>query len=226
MNFIFLRHSEYEQPEGVPSALLPHSITAGGEEQARIGAEKLIRFFKNDLSLLPSEIECSVLLRAFQTAQVIASELKREFNVDLKIKQAEDLVERKLGSMANLSVEEIEDVIDGDPRYTNPPENWKAKRHYKLPYLGCENLAEAGKRVSNYIKHYKSQENSEKCFRIIIGHGASFRHAAFELGVLSETQIGELSMFYAEPLFFKYKGNGWDLVEGKWKVRGEFDRTD
>ena len=75
MNFIFLRHAEYEQPKGVPSALLPHPLTSDGFIQAKEGAKKLCAFFDGNPDLLPPYIECSILLRAYQTAQIIQEEI-------------------------------------------------------------------------------------------------------------------------------------------------------
>lgn len=225
MNFIFLRHSEYEQPEGVPSAVLPHPIKIPeGINQALKGAKDIIGFITENNVEVPKVIESSSLLRAYQTAEVIAKELEKKFDVSIKITESNQLVERNMGSMANLSVEQIEEVISKDPRLNKPPAGWKSSKYYRLPFIGAESLDDAGKRVSQYILDNPFKVNQE--FRIIVGHGASFRHASCELGILKEENIPALSMYYAHPLFFKKNSDSWDLVKGNWKIRNKKDKID
>ena len=227
MNFIFLRHSVYEQPTHVPSALLPHPITDEGIAQAKAGAQKIVFYFEGKKTQFPKYIECSSLLRAYQTAVVIAEEIFRLTSVELKIIQTDELVERKLGAMANLTVGEIETIMEKDPRYQKPEEGWKSSSDYCLPYLGCESLHEAGERVANYIQSIPDfVENDVLGYRLLIGHGASFRHACHQLGLLSASDIAKLSMFYAEPLFFDYREKTWSHVGGDWKVRTQKDKID
>lgn len=219
MRFIFLRHSEYNQPQGVPSALLPHPITNEGKNQAVSGAQKLIDFFNGKEK--PTRIICSSLLRAYQTAQVLSSEFKKAWGYDLKIEQTDELVERKLGAMANLTVADIESAIVKDSRFENPPKGWKSSRNYKLPYIDAESLKEAGLRVYNKIQSEYSNE-----LTIFIGHGASFRNASIEFGVLEESDLPKLSMHYAEPLIFEEKSGNWKLIFGNWKIREKKDKID
>lgn len=228
MNFIFLRHSIYDQPKLVPSALLPHPITTAGIDQAKSGAQKIIAYFKTAPELLPKQIETSSLLRAFQTAQIIADEINSAYDLDIELVENDNLVERKMGSMANLTVNEIENILSKDPRYTSPPKGWKSSREYKLPYIGCESLSDAGKRVAKVIQTPPNptgiKHNSK--YRIIVGHGASFRHACYELGILQESDIAKLSMYYAEPLFFTFDNNSWKHIAGNWKIRSTQDNID
>lgn len=225
MNFIFLRHSEYEQPEGIPSAVLPHPIkNPEGFEQAEKGARDIIDFIKKEGISIPKVIESSSVLRAFQTAKVIAEQLEKEFGEKIEITQSDSLVERIVGAMANLTVSEIEEVISKDPRLDNPPKGWKSNKYYRLPFIGSESLDDAGKRVSKYV--IDNPFNVQQDFRVIIGHGASFRHASCELGILEETDIPALSMHYAHPLFFKRNKKSWDLVKGSWKIRNKKDKID
>lgn len=227
MNFIFIRHSIYEQPKMVPSALLPHPITAEGVEQAKAGAHKIIAFFKDKENQLPQVIESSSLLRAYQTATVIAEEVFKITKIDLKITQTDALVERKMGPMANLTVQEIELIMSKDPRYENPPEGWKSSKDYKLPYIDCESLEDAGKRVAQYIQNPNILTDYEADrFRLLVGHGASFRHASRILGILKQEDIPKLSMHYAEPLFFEHTNNAWNHVSGEWKIRSLKENID
>ena len=74
---VLLRHGHYEQPEGVPSAWLPHPLTARGREQAASAIE-LVRACLEDAGVaLAPTIYCSSLLRAFETAQIVARTLGR-----------------------------------------------------------------------------------------------------------------------------------------------------
>lgn len=229
MNFIFLRHAEYQQPQNVPSALLPHPLTAKGKEQTIAGAQKLIEFFKKNQNEIPPSIECSSALRAYETAKIISSEFANHFGIAPTIIQTDELTERRLGPMANLTVKEIEAIIKKDDRYNNPPQGWKSSRNYKLPYIGCESLLEAGRRVANYITtqpQFSFNSSNKNFYRIIVGHGASFRHAASELTILQEEDIPKLSMFYAEPLFFQNKDKNWEHIGGNWKIRSNNENID
>lgn len=224
MNFIFLRHSIYHQPEGLPSAHLPYSITQVGKQQAKFAADKIIDFHRKNQLKFPSEIECSTLLRAYETAKVIAEEIELVIGDEIRIKQSPFLCERSMGSMANLSVKEIEAIIKNDLRFDSPPKGWKSSATYRLPYVGAESLEDAGKRVANYILN--PTKNSNQAYRILVGHGASFRHAAKEMGILKSDEIAKLSMHYAEPLAFEYNDNTWHKVFGKWKIREQTDKID
>ena len=228
MHFIFLRHSIYQQPKGVPSALLPHPITDEGVEQAQKAAETLIQFFEHKPEKIPDCIESSCLLRAYQTAEIIAETLGQKFSKTISIVETDQLVERSMGAMANLDVETIEKILSKDKRYESPPEGWKSSADYKLPYIGAESLSEAGIRVSNYIKNPPSAHcnwTPEK-YRLLVGHGASFRHACAQMGILKKEDIPKLSMYYAAPLFFEENNGVWNKIEGEWKIRNRKDAID
>lgn len=219
MYFLFMRHAEYEQPDMVPSALLPHPLTLEGRGQSLEGAKKVKDFlYKNsDLSIV--SLHCSKALRAYETADI----LKTELELDLEMNQTDDLLERNMGPMANLRVDEIERIVDRDPRLESLPEGWKSSRDYCLPYKGAESLAIAGKRVAKYISSVKLEANG---LNVFVGHGASFRHAAHELGILKLEDIPKLSMYYAEPLVFKFEEGKWRLIFGQWKVRARKENID
>lgn len=220
MHFIFLRHSEYEQPKGVPSALLPHPITKEGIEQAENGAEKLVKFFKSK-GMSPKRIVSSSLLRAYQTSLIFKKTIEKELNISLELIETDNLTERKLGAMANLTVKEIESVIAKDPRLENPPKGWKSSRDYKLPFIGAESLKDAGKRVFETIN-----EECKNGLTIFVGHGASFRNAAIEFKFLKEEDLPKLSMHNSEPLGFENSNGKWELVFGDWKIRDKKDKID
>ncbi|HVI03747.1 MAG TPA: phosphoglycerate mutase family protein, partial [Enhygromyxa sp.] len=72
-----VRHGDYFQPEGVPSAQLPHPLTDKGIEQARSVGSRL-HDESRELGLqLDPVLDCSTLLRARQTAELAAATLDR-----------------------------------------------------------------------------------------------------------------------------------------------------
>ena len=134
------------------------------------------------------------------------------------------LAERSVGSAANLSVDKITELIHQDPRYPDPPPDWKANSHYRLPLQGAESLLEAGERVASHLVARMNALRGEiksDSLKLFVGHGAAFRHAAFQLGVLQFEQIAELSMYHSRPVYLEYLYNrSWRHVQGEWKIRG------
>ncbi len=55
--------------------------------------------------------------------------------------------------------------------------------------------------------------------KLFVGHGAAFRHAAYDLGLLAFDDLARLSMYHAEPIVFRAEGGQWQRIEGGWKVR-------
>lgn len=214
-SFAFIRHGAYHQPTGVPSARLPHPLTEEGMAHSVAGAKELEALLnQHQLSLNP-EIHCSTLLRAFQSASIYKEELEKLFSLEITIKQSEELCERGLGAMANLTVREIEDVLAKDPRFEDPPVGWKSSTHYKLPYHGAESLYEAGKRVADYVRENLKEDQ----LTLFIGHGASMRFAAVHLGLWNEEKAHAHSMFYARPVLHHYENQKMTHFAGEWKIR-------
>lgn len=200
--------------------MLPHSITQEGENQALKGAKRLMEFFKLK-NIIPSRIISSSLLRAYQTSLIIKQEIDNQLGTDLEIIETDELTERRMGSVTNLTVDQIETVIEKDPRYKQASTDWKSSRDYKLPFIGTESLKEVGLRVFNLINTEASKGPT-----IFIGHGASFRNASIEFGILQKEDLPKLSIHYAEPLIFEKEQDKWDLVFGDWKIREKKDKID
>ena len=58
--------------------------------------------------------------------------------------------------------------------------------------------------------------------KVYVGHGAAFRHAACQLGVLELSQVRQLSMHHCLPLLLEHLPDGnWLHIGGEWKVRPE-----
>jgi len=216
-----IRHGDYRQRPNTPSAHQPYPLNAEGEAQAAraaaaIGAEARAQGWR-----LIDPIDSSQLLRAWQTARIIGLAL----NADREppIEGFDALAERGLGSAANLNQDEIAAVLRDDPRYPEPPPNWKADSHYRLPLQGAESLLEAGERVAAHLQTrmqaLRGQADGDS-LKLFVGHGAAFRHAAYRLGVLRFEDIARLSMYHASPVYLELLEDGsWQQVAGDWKIR-------
>jgi 2,3-bisphosphoglycerate-dependent phosphoglycerate mutase len=209
-----IRHGAYHQPEGVPSALLPHPLTEEGHDQAKAGARELKQLLEENKLSAHSTLYSSTSLRAYQTGTLIREFL--ELSGDLET--TDGLCERSVGPMANLTVSEIEEVLRKDPRYEVPKPGWKSTPNFKLPYPGAESLLEAGKRVADTILEKTSQTNTKNC-TIFVGHGASFRFACYHLGLWSVEEAQAHSMFYGRPVLLRLENGTLKNVGGSWKVR-------
>ena len=219
-----LRHGDYHQLNHTPSAHQPYSLTALGRQQALDAATKIRDTLEQQGWRLHDEIDCSRLQRAWQTAEIIREQLSAPGQQPLRLHQNDALAERGLGSAANLSVAEIESILEQDPRYCAPPADWKSSSHYCLPLMGAESLMQAGERVAYHLRsrmeQLSIQEPDADTLHLFVGHGAAFRHGAHLLGVLEFQQIALLSMFHAEPVYLEYHADGcWSHIAGDWKQR-------
>ena len=217
-----IRHGDYHQSPDTPSAHQPWLLNSQGETQAQEGAQILYdTIIRNGWTLVPS-IDSSRLLRAWQTAVIIADRLAKLISSTPQIESYDALAERGVGCLANLTVAQIEAVLHQDPRVSEPPADWKADSHYRLPLQGAESLLEAGERVAGHLSKSMAAlpPDEQDRVKLFVGHGAAFRHAAYHLGVLEFGQLRQLSMFYCRPVMIEYlPGGQWRHVEGDWKVR-------
>lgn len=212
-----LRHAEYHQPEGMPSAWLPYPLTDEGMGQARQAAEEILAFARSRDSVIDPQVDCSRMLRAWQTASAIASRLELG-----TVAEFSSLAERSVGAVANLTTSAIEALMEADPRYEVPSKGWKSSTDYRLPFQGAESLAEAGERVAAHISTCMSPSDAGSV-KVVVGHGASFRHAAMHLGLLSRDTVASVSMYHARPIFIGRKEEKWQILAGEWKPRKGFE---
>ncbi len=223
----FVRHGEYQQPPGVPSAHLPYPLTARGMKQAADAAEGLTNIASSENWDIYPVIDSSLQLRGWQTATVVARELEKLGINKVEVESFESLAERCLGSAANLTVEQIEKIIAEDPRYDPLPAGWKSDSNFRIPLQGAESLMQAGERVMGHIAGTTgnlAEEISTNTLKIFVGHGAAFRHAAVQMGLLTTTQAVALSMFHCHPVYFErlndhLDNNKWRHIGGEWKIR-------
>jgi 2,3-bisphosphoglycerate-dependent phosphoglycerate mutase len=201
-----IRHGEYAQPAEVPSAHLPYGLTARGAVQARAAAATVLEFARQSELTLDPIIDCSRLRRAWETANLMAEELTETDGRSFACREFDALAERSVGAVANLSVDAIEAILRDDPRCSLPPPGWKRSAEYRLPFLGCESLAQAGGRVAEHLRRCAAgllPGGSTGLLKLVVGHGGAFRHAAHELGVLSSDQVASLSMAYGVPVYLE-----------------------
>jgi 2,3-bisphosphoglycerate-dependent phosphoglycerate mutase len=217
-----IRHGDYYQMPGAPSAHQPFPLNADGEKQAAeavISIDNILRQY--NWSVNP-EVDCSRMLRGWQTARIIADNLSEHSSRQLQLESFDELAERSVGCAANLTAEDIQKIIHNDPRYPDLPADWKSNSEYRLPLQGAESLLEAGERVAGHLLQRMSElpDNSADTLKLFVGHGAAFRHAAYHLGVLEFEQIALLSMYHGRPVYLEFLDNGhWRHIAGEWKVR-------
>lgn len=217
-----IRHGDYHQLPDTPSAHQPYPLNSAGETQAQEGAQALHDMIaRNGWTLLPA-IDSSRMLRAWQTAVIFADRLADLASSTPYIESYDELAERGVGCLANLTRAQIEEVLHQDPRVSDPPADWKMDSHYRLPLQGAESLLEAGERVAAYLEQCMAAlpRKNNDIVKIFVGHGAAFRHAAYHLGMLGIEQVGQLSMHHCQPITIEYLAGGqWCHVGGEWKVR-------
>jgi 2,3-bisphosphoglycerate-dependent phosphoglycerate mutase len=219
-----VRHADYHQLPDTPSAHQPFPLNDAGERQALDAASELGAAITRNGWELDAVIDSSHMLRAWQTADIFARHLAGATDAELRVECSEALAERSVGCAANLTIGQIEAILHDDPRVADPPVNWKADSHYRLPLQGAESLLEAGQRVAAHLSHTMAllPEGGRDRLKLFVGHGAAFRHAAYHMGVLVFEQLRQLSMFHCQPVLIEYLPDGqWRHIEGDWKVRDE-----
>lgn len=220
-----VRHGDYHQLSDTPSAHQPFALNADGEGHARKSAEILTTTLNQlNCSLLPA-FNTSRMLRAWQTARIIAAELDGREASGITLTSFDELAERCVGSAANLTRQQIEEVVRQDPRFNDLPTDWKSNSHVQLPFQGAESLMQSGHRVATYLSRVMAElattVNADS-LKVFVGHGASFRHAAYHLGVLNYDEVVKLSMFHDQPIFLEYiAADNWKHVAGDWKIRAQ-----
>ncbi|MBT2774424.1 histidine phosphatase family protein [Halomonas sp. ISL-60] len=223
-----IRHGEYSQLADTPSALQPYPLTEKGTKDVREQARRFGEWLATSGYQLNAEIHCSTLLRAWQTADIYREELATFFIQPPCLRSFSALCERSVGALANLSVQEIERIVALDPRLEPLPKGWKSASDFKLPFDGAESLLEAGERVAAHLQallepqprlETAKQLNQLHQIQLVVGHGASIRHASYHLNVIPFSDIKRLSMFHGHPVVFERHNQGWRRLYGNWKQR-------
>jgi 2,3-bisphosphoglycerate-dependent phosphoglycerate mutase len=222
---VLIRHGDYAQLPQTPSAHQPFPLNADGEQQAREAAALLREMCARHGWQPEVCIDTSRMLRAWQTARIIADELADLQPDGFTVVSFDALAERCVGAAANLSVTQIEDIIRHDPRFPDLPEGWKSDSHYRLPLQGAESLAEAGERVAIHLRQRTAgpaAASDRPQLKLFVGHGAAMRHAAWRLGVLEFGEIAQFSMYHGRPVYIECQPDGsWCHIAGEWKPRAQ-----
>lgn len=220
------RHGIYEQPDGVPSAHLPHPLTQEGRAQAAAFADELVTLCETRGWTLCPVLDSSPLLRAFETASVASEALSKRLDRPFSVEEFAALTERCVGAAANLTVDAIEAIVTRDPRFATPPAGWKSSSDYRLPFVGAESLLEAGARCADHLRMrtepLREAPDDDTILKVFVGHGAAFRHAAVHVGALALEDLPRLSMHHARPVCLATRETSpWNTVAGAWKLRGQ-----
>lgn len=221
----FIRHGQYHQLPDTPSARQPYPLTQAGEEEVKAQAKRFAAWLSETGYRLEPAIHSSTSLRAWQTAEIYREQLQPFFAGEAHVHSFSALCERSVGSLANLTVSEIERVVALDPRLAPLPEGWKSSSNFRLPFDGAESHLEAGARVARHLQTLPVFEGSGR-IQLIVGHGASIRHASYHLNVIPFSDIERLSMFYGHPVVFEKQNTGWVPLFGHWKRRQAPDPID
>ena len=224
-----IRHGEYSQLADTPSALQPYPLTEKGAEDVREQARRFGAWLATSGYQLNAEIHCSTLLRAWQTAEIFREELTPLFAEPPCSRSFSALCERSVGALANLSIQEIERIVALDPRLEPLPKGWKSASDFRLPFDGAESLLEAGERVATHLQallDIPPRLEGAKRLQLVVGHGASIRHASYHLNVIPFSDIKRLSMFHGHPVVFERHNQGWHRLYGNWKQRQPADPLD
>lgn len=217
-----LRHGDYRQLPGAPSAHQPFPLTEAGEQQASEAAAVLAEDISAHGWQLQPVIDSSCLLRGWQTARLVSEQLRRLSDTDCEVESFPALAERGVGSAANLTIAEIEAIVEADPRYPPLPSNWKSDSYFCLPLQGAESLMQSGERVAAHLRERMALTGNvaHDVIKLFVGHGAAFRHAACVLGAMPYEDIARLSMYHARPVYLEVSDSGdWQHVGGEWKIR-------
>jgi 2,3-bisphosphoglycerate-dependent phosphoglycerate mutase len=219
----FVRHGHYHQPEGVPSAHLAHPLTERGLAQAREAVDLLWSTARSERWSIHPVIDSSRMLRAWQTATVLAEGLGSLADNRFSVDEFSTLAERCVGAAANLTTDEIESMVRRDPRFDPLPEGWKSESTLRLPFQGAESLLEAGARVAEHVAARCAElaaASAGDLLKVFVGHGGAFRHAAVHMGVLDIGAVSGLSMHHCRPIFLERGSDGhFRHVLGEWKAR-------
>lgn len=218
-----IRHGEYQQQADTPSAQQPYALTAQGKSDVHDEVDNFAGLLEEHALAIAHRVDSSHMLRSWQTAMIFVEKLYQHEMPSMLIDSYDALSERAVGSVANLTIQQIERIIVEDPRYEEPPLDWKSNSHYCLPFQGAESLIQAGERVAAHLQQQMQKlraEASVDTVKLFIGHGAAFRHAAYQLDVLEYEQLAQFSMFHARPVLIEHLDDGsWRHIGGDWKIR-------
>jgi len=219
----FVRHGHFDRPEGVASAHSLFPLSKKGREQARHAADPILELCEELGVELDQRIEASQLLRAWETANLIAESLATRTGKRFHVLARDELVERGLGSCANMTFDAIRAMLAADPRLGILPKDWRRMPEFRLPVQGAESLMQAGARTATRVATSLDSipaEDPRDLMRLFVAHSGCLRHAAVQLGAIDVRVVPGLSMDFAQAVFVEKLPNGdWIHIAGQFKKR-------
>jgi len=219
----FVRHGHFDRPEGVASAHSLFPLSKKGREQARHAADPILELCEELGVELDQRIEASQLLRAWETANLIAESLATRTGKRFHVLARDELVERGLGSCANMTFDTIRAMLAADPRLGILPKDWRRMPEFRLPVQGAESLMQAGARTATRVATSLDSipaEDPRDLMRLFVAHSGCLRHAAVQLGAIDVRVVPGLSMDFAQAVFVEKLPNGdWIHIAGQFKKR-------
>jgi len=219
----FVRHGHFDRPEGVASAHSLFPLSEKGREQARHAADPILELCEELGVELDQRIEASQLLRAWETANLIAESLVTRTGKRFHVLARDELVERGLGSCANMTFDAIRAMLAADPRLGILPKDWRRMPEFRLPVQGAESLMQAGARTATRVATSLDSipaEDPRDLMRLFVAHSGCLRHAAVQLGAIDVRVVPGLSMDFAQAVFVEKLPNGdWIHIAGQFKKR-------
>lgn len=221
-----VRHGHFDRPDEMASAHLPLPLSPLGREQAEQAADRLFEQARACQLEIDGQIESSQLLRAHETASILATALSRRLGRPFVVQDWPDLLERSLGSCANLTFPQIKQLLAEDPRLGPLPDGWRRHAHFRLPVPGAESQMESGERTANRIRERVEAmaeiEPSSDRLKIIVAHGGCLRHACVHLGALEVERAFDLDLRHADSVVIERLSNDdWTRIAGEWSERSE-----
>jgi len=217
----FVRHGHFARPEGTASAHSLFPLSPKGRGQARAAVDAILDFAEEFGLDVDARLEASQLLRAWETAKVIAEELESRTGRSFHVLQRNDLIERGIGSAANMRFEDIEALLAEDPRIAPLPKGWRRRPEFRLPVQGAESLMQAGARVAARVSASMNSipaDDSRDVMRLFVAHSGCLRHAAVTLGALDVRKVPGLSMGFAQTVLIEKMPNGeWVHLAGQFE---------
>jgi 2,3-bisphosphoglycerate-dependent phosphoglycerate mutase len=217
----FVRHGHFDRPEATASAHSLYPLSAQGRVQAKQAVGPILELCA-DLGLeVDSRIEASQLLRAWETANLVAESLAERTGREFHVIQRDELIERGLGSATNLTFDRIEALLRSDPRQAQLPQGWRRMPEFRLPVQGAESLMQAGARVAARVAASLDaipEDDPRDLARLFVAHSGCLRHAAVALGALDVRVVPGLSMDFAQTVMIEKLPSGdWVHVGGQFR---------
>ncbi|WP_111979216.1 histidine phosphatase family protein [Algibacillus agarilyticus] len=217
---LFICHTESDLLPNAPEGQQPFSLTHNGVRSAKQLVKKVDSLSEQLNCRIAHYIDSSQTLAAWQTADAIAEILSLNHGHEYKTDAFDALSNASLGALANLSFDDIEDVVRHDPRFPALPDDWRINGCYRLPVQGAESPMDAGKRL---IKHVHQRltalaETAEQAtIKIFVSHDKVLRHAMCELGLLKQPDIHNVKFLPGNLLVTPFEaGCCGAIIEGGW----------